>query len=30
LSGFPPLLYSTKEGKCREQLIHEINKVLWD
>ncbi len=30
LSGFPPLLYSIKEGKCREMLIHEINKVLWD
>ena len=28
LSGFPRLLYYTKEGKCRELLIHEINKVL--
>ena len=30
LSGFPPLLYSVKEGKCRQALIHEINQVLWD
>lgn len=30
LSGFPPLLYSVKEGKCREKLIHEINKIIWD
>lgn len=30
LSGFPPLLYSVKEGKCRERLIHEINNILWD
>ena len=30
LSGFPPLLYSIKEGKCREALIHELNKALWD
>lgn len=30
LSGLPPLMYSIKEGKCRETLIHEVNKVLWD
>lgn len=30
LSGFPPLLYSVKEGKCREKLIHEINHIIWD
>jgi len=30
LSGLPPVLYSTKEGKCREALIHEVNKALWD
>jgi len=30
LSGFPLLLYSVKEGKCRQALIHEINQVLWD
>ncbi|MDN3508905.1 MAG: ribosome biogenesis GTP-binding protein YihA/YsxC [Candidatus Neptunochlamydia sp.] len=30
LSGFPPLLSSVKEGKCRQVLIHEINRVLWD
>ncbi|MBF5058729.1 ribosome biogenesis GTP-binding protein YihA/YsxC [Candidatus Neptunochlamydia vexilliferae] len=28
LSRFPPLLYSIKEGKCREMLIHEINRAL--
>ena len=30
LSGLSPLLYSIKEGKCREVLIHEINKAVWD
>ncbi|MCB1081886.1 MAG: YihA family ribosome biogenesis GTP-binding protein [Chlamydiia bacterium] len=30
LSGYPPLLYSIKEGKCREKLIHEINTFVWD
>jgi GTP-binding protein len=30
LSGFPPLLYSIKEGKCRKELIHEINNIIWD
>ena len=30
LSRFPFLLYSVKEGNCRERLIHEINRVLWD
>lgn len=30
LSGFPPLLYSIKEGKCRKKLIHEINNIIWD
>lgn len=30
LSGTPSLLYSIKEGKCREALIHEVNKALWD
>ena len=30
LSGTLPLLYSIKEGKCREALIHEVNKALWD
>lgn len=30
LSGFPPILYSVKEGKCRERLIQEINNILWD
>lgn len=30
LSGFPPLVYSIKEGKCRKQLIHEINNIIWD
>lgn len=30
LSGLPPVLYSIKEGKCRQTLIHEINQVLWD
>ena len=30
LSGLPPVLYSTGEGKCREALIHEVNKALWD
>ncbi|MCB1107619.1 MAG: YihA family ribosome biogenesis GTP-binding protein [Chlamydiia bacterium] len=30
LRGFPPLLYSIKEGKCREALIHAVNRMLWD
>lgn len=30
LSGLPYLMYSVKEGKCREILIHEINNALWD
>lgn len=30
LSRFPPLLYSIKEGKCRESLIHMISQILWD
>ena len=30
LSGFSSLLYSVKEGKCREALIHELNRALWD
>lgn len=32
LSRFPLLLYSIKEGKCREHLINEINKAIeaWD
>lgn len=29
LSGFPPLLYSIKEGKCKQILIHEMNQILW-
>lgn len=29
LSGFPPLLYSVKEGKCKQILIHEMNQILW-
>ncbi|MDJ0652457.1 MAG: ribosome biogenesis GTP-binding protein YihA/YsxC [Simkaniaceae bacterium] len=30
LSGFPPLLYSIKEGRCRQALIQKINQVVWD
>jgi len=30
LSGLPPVLYSIREGKCREALIYEVNKRLWD
>lgn len=29
LSGYPPLMYSIKEGKCRDALIHEVNRYIW-
>ncbi len=30
LSQYPLLMYSMKEGKCREHLISMICKALWD
>ena len=29
LSGLPPIMYSIREGKCRETLVHEVNKQIW-
>ena len=29
LHRFSFILYSIKEGKCREELIYKINQVLW-
>ncbi|MEM8727939.1 MAG: ribosome biogenesis GTP-binding protein YihA/YsxC [Chlamydiota bacterium] len=30
LNRLSPLLYSVKEGNCRQKLIHQINRLLWD